>query len=145
MELTGEHTFAAPRERVWAMLLDPETLRSCLPGCERLDAVGPDEYEATMKIGIAAIRGTYQGRVKISDKQEPASYRMLVEGKGGPGQVSGDGSLELVDQGDQTLVRYAGVATIRGPLARVGGRVVQPAARMIVGKFFDCLSDRVGR
>jgi carbon monoxide dehydrogenase subunit G len=144
MELSGEHTFAAPRERVWQAMLDPETLRSCLPGCEKLDAIGPDEYEATMKIGVAMIRGTYQGRVKISDKNEPSSYRMLVEGKGGPGQVSGDGTIELVDEGEQTVVRYSGTATVRGTLARVGGRVMQPAARTVVGQFFNCLGGKIG-
>ena len=140
MELTGDHTFAAPRERVWQFLLDPETLRQCLPGCEKLEAVVADEYEATMKIGVAMIRGTYQGRVKISDKQEPSSYRMLVEGKGSAGQVSGEGLLELVDEGAQTRVRYQGTANVRGTLARVGARMLQPAARTIVGQFFDCLA-----
>ena len=142
MELTGEHTFAAPRERVWQFLLDPETLRQCLPGCEKLEAVGPDEYEATMKIGVATIRGTYQGRVKISDKQEPASYRMLVEGKGSAGQVAGEGRLELIDEGGTTRVRYSGTANVRGTLARVGARVMQPAAKMIVGQFFNCLGSK---
>src|SRR5690554_3727928 len=98
MELSGEHTFNAPRERVFAFLLDPETLKSCLPGCEKLEQVGEDEYAATMKIGIGMIKGTFSGKVKISDKQEPTSYRMLVEGKGPQGQVSGDGTLELVEQ-----------------------------------------------
>ncbi len=141
MELSGDHV-AAPRERVWRFMLDPETLRQCLPGCERLDEVGPDEYEATMKIGVAMIRGTYQGRVKISDKQEPERYRMLVEGKGAAGQISGEGLLELDDEGGQTRVRYTGNANVRGTLARVGTRVMQPAAKMIVGQFFDCLSSK---
>jgi carbon monoxide dehydrogenase subunit G len=142
MELTGEHTFAVPRERVWQSLLDPETLRACLPGCERMDEIGPDEYETTMKIGIAAIRGTYQGRVKISDKQEPERYRMLVEGKGGGNQVTGEGTLELIADGERTIVRYHGQATVRGTLARVGARVMQPAAKMIVGQFFGCLESK---
>ncbi len=142
MELTGEHIFAAPRERVWQFLLDPETLRACLPGCERMEEIGPDEYETTLKMGIAAIRGTYQGRVKISDKQEPERYRMLVEGKGGGNQVSGEGTLELVEDGDQTIVRYTGQANVRGTLARVGARVMQPAAKMIVGQFFSCLEEK---
>lgn len=140
MDLSGDHTFAAPRERVWRFLLDPETLRQCLPGCERLDEVGPDEYTATMKIGVAMIRGTYQGRVKISDKQEPERYRMLVEGKGAAGQISGEGLLELFDEGGQTRVHYSGTANVRGTLARVGARVMQPAANMIVGQFFNCLA-----
>lgn len=142
MELTGEHTFAAPRERVWQFLLDPATLQACLPGCERMDEIGPDEYETTLKIGIAAIRGTYQGRVKISDKEEPNRYRMLVEGKGGGNQVSGEGTLELIEDGERTIVRYSGKANVRGTLARVGARVMQPAAKMIVGQFFGCLEGK---
>ena len=142
MELTGEHTFSAPREQVWQFMLDPEVLRQCLPGCERLDQTGPDEYTATMKIGVAMIRGTFEGRVKISDKLEPERYRMLVEGKGPQGQVSGEGTLELIEEGGTTRVRYAGDATVRGTLARVGSRVLQPAAKMIVGQFFQCLERR---
>lgn len=139
MELTGEHTFAAPRQQVWNFLLDPAVLQQCLPGCEQLDLVGPDEYTATMKIGVAMIRGTFSGRVKISDKHEPSSYRMLVEGSGPQGQVTGEGSLELVEEEGKTVVRYSGIAHVRGTLARVGARVMQPAAKMIVGQFFGCL------
>jgi carbon monoxide dehydrogenase subunit G len=142
MQLTGEHTFAAPRQRVWDFLLDPDVLQQCLPGCEKLERLGEDEYSATMKIGIAMIRGTFQGRVKISDKQEPERYTMMVEGSGPQGQVSGTGTLELVDNGDNTTVRYQGDANVRGTLARVGARMIQPAAKTIVGQFFGCLESK---
>ena len=145
MELSGEHTFSAPRQRVWDFLLDPETLRGCLPGCEALTEIGPDEYEATMKIGVAAIRGTYQGKVKITDKQAPESYAMHVEGKGPAGQISGVGKLTLVDEGERTRVEWTGDANVRGTLARVGGRVMQPAAKMIVGQFFNCLEAKAAK
>jgi carbon monoxide dehydrogenase subunit G len=95
MEISGQHRFSAPRERVWELLLDPKILQQCLPGAEDLVEVGPEEYEARMKIGVAAIRGTYQGRVKIVEKDEPNSYRMAVEGKGPAGQISGDAKIDL--------------------------------------------------
>jgi carbon monoxide dehydrogenase subunit G len=145
MELTGEHTFSAPRERVWEFLLDPETLKQCLPGCEKLDVIGPDEYSATMKIGIAMIKGTFAGRVKISEKQEPERYKMLVEGSGPQGQVSGEGTLELIEQDGKTVVRYHGDANVRGTIARVGARMIQPAARTIVGQFFGCLEGKASQ
>lgn len=137
MELAGEHTFDQPREKVWQLLLDPEVLKASLPGCEKLEEVGPDEYVATMKIGISFIRGTFSGKVKITDKNEPESYNMAVEGSGPQGQVSGAGTLELEDQGGSTVVRYKGDANVRGSLARVGARMIQPAARTIVGQFFE--------
>lgn len=142
MELVGEHTFDAPRERVWNFLLDPDVLRQCLPGCEALEQTGEGEYSATMKIGIAMIRGTFKGKVKISDEVEPESYTMAVEGSGPQGQVSGVGRLFLTEQDGKTTVRYEGDATVRGTMARVGARMVQPAARTIVGQFFSCLESK---
>jgi carbon monoxide dehydrogenase subunit G len=142
MEITGSHHFSIPRTRVWQLLLDPATLQQCLPGAEDLVEVGPEEYEATMKIGVAAIRGTYQGRVKITDKDEPNAYSMAVEGKGPAGQISGTARIALSEDGDGTRVDYSGNANVRGTLARVGGRVMQPAAKMIVGQFFNCLESK---
>ena len=142
MELSGEHRFSAPRERVYNFLLDPDTLQACLPGCEKLERIGEDEYAATMKIGIGMIRGTFNGKVKISDKNEPSGYKMLIEGKGPQGQVSGEGSLDLVEDADGTLVKWQGDANVRGTLARIGGRVIKPAASTIVGQFFNCLESK---
>jgi carbon monoxide dehydrogenase subunit G len=144
MEVSGTHHFSAPRERVWRLLLDPDILQQCLPGVEDFVEVGPEEYEARMKIGVAAIRGTYQGRVKIEGKDEPNSYRMVVEGKGPAGQISGDATIALSQAADDggTRVDWTGNANVRGTLARVGGRVMQPAAKMIVGQFFNCLEGK---
>ncbi len=139
MQLSGEYTFKATPEQVYTLMQDPDTLMACLPGCERLDLIGEDEYTATMTIGVAMIKGKYEGRVKISDKIEPTSFRMFIEGKGPQGQVSGDGLIEISPLDGGTLVKWSGDPQIRGTLARVGSRVIQPAAKMIVGQFFKCL------
>ena len=142
MQLTGEHTFDAPRQVVWDFLMDPAVLEACLPGAEGMTEIGPDEYSATMKVGIAMIKGTFNGKVKIKDKIEPSSYTMEVEGSGPQGQVSGVGTLELSEQDGKTTVKYNGDANIRGTIARVGARMIQPAARQIVGQFFGCLETK---
>ena len=82
---------------------------------------------------------------KITDKQVPESYAMHVEGKGPAGQISGVGKLTLVDEGERTRVEWTGDANVRGTLARVGGRVMQPAAKMIVGQFFNCLEAKAAK
>jgi len=144
MQLSGDYTLSAPPTEVWAQMLDPETLKACLPGCESLEAVGEDEYDAVMTIGIGMIKGRYGGHVKISDKQEPDSFRMLVEGKGPQGQVSGEGLLEFTaNEAGGTLLKWSGDANVRGVLARIGGRVIQPAAKTIVNKFFSKLNERL--
>lgn len=142
VQLTGEYTFDAPRQKVWEFMLDPDVLQSCLPGCEGLEKTGDDQYDARMKVGIGMIKGTFSGSVKITDKQEPEQYSMAVEGSGPQGQVSGKGLLELVEDEGKTTVKYTGDANVRGTMARVGARMIQPAARTIVGQFFECLESK---
>lgn len=144
MQLTGEQTIAASPEAVYDAMLDPEVLQNALPGCEKLEATGENEYNATMTIGIGMIKGKYNGTVKITDQNRPESFRMHIEGKGPQGQLAGDGDIGFAANGEGgTTVSYVGEATLRGVLARIGGRVVQPAAKMIVGKFFDSLGSQV--
>lgn len=139
MQLSGEHHSPASPERVWDYMLDPTVLKASLPGCERLDEIGPDEYSATMTIGIGPIKGKYEGSVKIADKNEPNDFRMLIEGKGAQGQVSGDGHISFSPQDGGTLIKWTGDAQVRGMLARIGARVIQPAAKSIVGHFFKSM------
>ena len=70
---------------MWALFNDPGVLARATPGCERLEPVGPDEFEATLSVGVAAVKGTYQGRLAITDKQPPEGYTLRVEGTGRPG------------------------------------------------------------
>ncbi len=120
--------------------MDPEVLKKCLPGCEKLDSVGPDAYRAQMKVGIAAIKGSYLGSVSIHEKVAPEKFRMVVEGKGSPGFLRGEGSFELAEDGSETLLSYQGTAQVGGMIAGIGQRLVQGAARMVVRKFFEALS-----
>src|SRR5262245_64481807 len=97
MKLEGSYEVKAPREKVWSAFLDPETLRKAIPGCEKLEMVGPDEYKATLKIGVAAVKGTFEGKVRLSDKKPSDSYRLAAEGSGGPGFVRADTLISLAD------------------------------------------------
>ncbi len=144
MQLTGDYTLSAPPEQVWSQMLNPAVLQACLPGCESLEEIGEDEYDAIMSIGIGMIKGRYGGHVKISDKNEPNNFRMLVEGKGPQGQISGEGLIELSPDGNGgTYLKWTGDANVRGILARIGSRVIQPAAKTIVNKFFKELDTRL--
>lgn len=143
MTLNGSYRISAPRQAVWAALMDPEVLKKCLPGCEKLDPVGPDAYRAQMKVGIAAIKGSYQGSVSIHEKVAPEKFRMVVEGKGAPGFLRGEGSFELAEEGSETVLRYQGTAQVGGMIAGVGQRLVQGSDRMVVRKFFEALSSHL--
>src|SRR6266516_1158521 len=105
MDVSGSHTFAAPRERVWNVLLDPDALRASLPSTKEFRQVAEDAYAATMSVGIGAIKGTYSGKVQVREREQPTRYRLVVEGNGRPGFIKGDGLIELEEQGENTVVR----------------------------------------
>ena len=146
MEVAATYTFDAPRQRVWDLLVDPEVIAGCLPGCETLEPTGEDAYRATLTIGIAAVTGRYEGTVRMTDKNEPAGYTLVVEGRGKPGFVNGSADVALTeaDGGARTRVAVAGKAQVGGTIARVGQRLLGGVSKMTMDRFFACLQARAG-
>ncbi len=145
MNLEGSHHFNAPRDRVWAAFNDPAVLARVTPGCERLEPVGPDEYEATLSVGVAAVKGTYQGKLSISEKKPPEAYTLRVEGSGRPGFVKGEGRLTLTDLDGGTLASIRAEAQVGGVVAAVGQRLLGAAARMLMDQFFSALEAEIAK
>ena len=136
MNFNGEALLHAAPDAVWAALLDPGALQHCLPGCQSLEPIGPDHYEATVTLGIAAIKGSYKGRVQIADKQELTSYTLHIEGSGSSGTVKGVGTMALSPTEQGTSVHWTADAQIGGPIASVGQRLIGGVAKLIAGDFF---------
>ncbi len=139
MNFSGEALLHAAPEQVWSALLDPTALQQCLPGCQSLEPIGPDQYEATVTLGIAAVKGSYKGRVQITDKEEPTRYVLQVEGSGSTGTVNGTGTMVLTPTSEGTSVQWSADAQIGGPIASVGQRLIGGVAKLIAGDFFKCM------
>ncbi len=142
MRIEGNETLHAPRERVWALLDDPQALASCTPGMQELRPVGPDEFEAVLSIGIAAVRGTYKGKLRVTERTPPERYAVQVEGSSGAGFVRAAGVLELEDRGAETGVRWSGEVQVGGALT-IGSRMIPGIARMLAAQFFQCLDRKL--
>jgi carbon monoxide dehydrogenase subunit G len=141
MKLEGTYEVPAPRAKVWDAFLDPAMLKQAIPGCEKLESTGPDEYKATMKIGVGGVKGTFDGKVKLGDKQPPDSYRMSVEGSGGPGFIRGDTVITLTDAGSGTRVSYTADVQVGGLIASVGQRLLGGVSKMMADKFFNRMGE----
>ena len=141
MKVEGTFTIKAGRDRVWELLQDPDVLAACIPGCEKLEPVGDDTFAATLNVGVAGIKGRYQGTVAVADRDPPNGYRMIVEGKGGPGFVKGEGSFALSEKKPGvTTIHVAGEGQAGGTLARVGQRLMLQAAKLLMKQFFTRLN-----
>jgi carbon monoxide dehydrogenase subunit G len=143
MEISGTYTFNAPPDRVWALLMDPAVLSSCIPGCERFEPDGEDRYNVTLTIGLAAITGTYSGTVVLTEKLPHSSYRLVVEGQGKPGFVKGSSAIALRADEGTTVVDVTGTVQTGGPIARLGQRLIGGVAKMMLDRFFGCLQAKL--
>lgn len=143
MDITGSYTFNAAPERVWELLMDPDVIASCIPGCERFEPAGPDRYRARLNVALAAITGSYDGTIVISEQVPPSSYRLTADGQGKPGFLKGDSAITLRADGPITVVDVAGTVQTGGPLARLGQRLVGGVAKMMMDRFFGCLQSKV--
>jgi carbon monoxide dehydrogenase subunit G len=143
MDLNGSYTFDAPPARVWDVLMDPAVISSCIPGCEGMEPDGEDRYKVKLTVAIAAITGGYEGTVAITDKVQPSSYRLTVQGQGKPGFAKGNSQITLRAEGDTTVVDVIGTVQTGGPIARVGQRLIGGVSKMMLDRFFACLQGKV--
>ena len=143
MDIFGSYTFNAPLERVWDLLMDPNAISSCIPGCDRFEPAGDDRYDVTLTVAMAAITGTYQGTVALTDKTLHQSYRLEMEGHGRPGFVKGTSVIALRSAGESTAVDVSGAVHTGGPIARLGQRLIGGVAKMIMDRFFACLRTKL--
>lgn len=143
MRIAGNYTFEATREEVWSALNSPEVLALVIPGCQRLDQIGADEYESTLKVGLQAVRGVYTGRVKIDNQVAPESYDIHVDGKGSNGFLKGKGSIKLRPEGVTTILDYGGEAQVGGTIASVGQRLLDGAAKTLINQSLKALAAQI--
>ena len=143
MKLTHVQILKAPREKVYAALLDPETLKACIEGCESLTPSGPDGFDAVLKVGIAAMKGVYKGRVEIRDRVPPESLTLKIEGKGAPGFVRSSAKVRLSEKDGGTELVGEGEAVVGGLIAAIGSRLVEVAAKKLLTDFFTKLAARL--
>jgi carbon monoxide dehydrogenase subunit G len=143
MDIFGSYTFNAPIDRVWEVLMSPDAISSCIPGCDRFEPDGEDRYKVTLTVAMAAITGTYSGTVHLTDKTPPRSYRLVMEGQGRPGFVKGTSVIALRQDGPATAVDVSGAVHTGGPIARLGQRLIGGVAKMILDRFFACLKARI--
>ena len=141
MKLSGSYEFDTGTEKVWQILTDPEALKSCIPGCEKMDALGNNEYAATVTISMGPIQSKFDAKVTMVDLQPFESYKLIVEGNGPSGFVRGESQIKLTGSGSKTTVDVDSDSSSGGLLARVGQRMVETFARSMMDRFFTCLQE----
>ena len=143
MKVAGSYEVSAPAEKVWHALTDPESLSGCIPGCDGLEPTGQDEYKAVMTVGVGPVKGKYNAKISMLDQKPFTSFRLVVEGSGNTGFVNGEATITLEENDGRTTIGVDSDAQVGGPVARVGQRLMDSVAKMIMDNFFKCLRESI--
>ena len=144
MKITVSNAIAVGPPLVFGALVDPGVLRSSIPGCQTLTVIGPHAYEATLKIGVAGLKGIYQGTAAVLDRRPFESLTVTFDGKGKTGFVRGSAAITLSADGAGTLFVCDADVQVGGLIAAVGSRLVQAAARKLAAAFCRQLQKELG-
>jgi carbon monoxide dehydrogenase subunit G len=146
MTMTGEATLPAGRSRVWALLNDPDVLKTCIPGCQSLERAGDNGFAAVAKVKIGPVTATFKGKVELSDIVPDVGYTISGEGEGGiAGFAKGGAKVSLADAAGGTLLRYDVEAQVGGKIAQLGSRLIDGVARNMAEKFFSSFAEEAAR
>lgn len=144
MELKDEIHIAAPRDTVYAALNDPEILKACIPGCQELTKKSDTELEAKVTLKVGPIKANFGGNVTLDKTGAPDRFSLSGEGNGGvAGFAKGGADVELVPDGDSTILRYVAKADVGGKIAMLGSRLIDSTAKKLAGKFFEEFANTV--
>lgn len=137
MKVTGTASLSADRETVWRALNDPAVLVRTIPGCQRLEAQGADAYSMRVAAGVGSIKGVYDGQVRLTDQEEPGSFRMHADGAGAAGTIATVVAVSLTEtETGGTSVTYDADATVGGMIGGVGQRMLAGVSKRMAAEFF---------
>src|SRR5262245_33416940 len=144
MEMTGEQLIPASQADTWQALNDPEVLKACVPGCEAITLVNPNEYQVSMTARVGPVSAKFRGRLSLFDIKPPKSYSLAFEGQGGAaGFAKGAAQVTLSPEKDQTRLSYDVKANVGGKLAQIGSRLIDAAAKKVADDFFQNFTKRM--
>lgn len=139
----GEARVAAEPSAVWDMLLDVDILASIIPGCHGVQKLSPTHFKADVTLGVGPVKGRYKAEIQLSDLDAPRAATLSGSVIGALGTGSGAGRVTLSPDGNGgTIIGYSYEAAVGGKVAAIGGRLLDGAARTIIGQFFSALGRR---
>lgn len=144
MQFSGNEEFSHDRTVIWKALHDPDLLRRAIPGCKSMNLSDNGEYLINLSLGVAAIKGEYEGRVRLTDHEFPHYYTLQAEGSGAPGFVKIHMDCYLdEEENNRCLMRWNCEVEAGGLIAGIGGRVLSGVAKFMANQFFNSLKKQL--
>jgi uncharacterized protein len=144
MHFEGTVPINAPRERVWAFVIDPNQVGQCGPGVESIEVIDESHFKATAKVGIGFISARFIVNMEFVDLDAPNAATIKAHGQAPGSAVDADAQMRLSDGADGgTTMDWSADVNISGTLASVGARMIEGTADKMIGQTFDCMKTKL--
>ncbi|HXI81266.1 MAG TPA: carbon monoxide dehydrogenase subunit G [Verrucomicrobiae bacterium] len=144
MKFAGQIEIAAPRERVWAFVTDPNQVGQCGPGVESIEVLDDTHFKATAKVGIGFISARFVVNMEMAEQQPPDRAVIKAHGQAPGSAVDATASMTLSDGTDGgTRMDWDADVAIAGSLASLGARLIEGTANKMIGQTFDCMKSKL--
>ncbi|MCS7059100.1 MAG: carbon monoxide dehydrogenase subunit G [Meiothermus sp.] len=144
LEYSGQERVQAEADKVWRFIQDPQKVASCLPDLKSVEIKDEKNMVATVGVAVGPVRGTFRFNIELDPRPEENKVMVRLRGGGLGSAVDLTASASITDQGDQTtLLDWQGQATVSGPAASLGGRVLDAQAKKLIQTVFANLSQRM--
>lgn len=148
MDMQGSRHLAVTQQQAWDALNEPGVLKACIPGCDKVEATGENQYAIGMAVRVGPVAARFNGKILLADVQPPNSYTLNFEGQGGAagfGKGSAKVNLSPPVEGAGCELNYTAQAQVGGKIAQVGQRLVDGVARSMAEDFFKRFDEEMQR
>lgn len=148
MEMEGTRALGVTQQQAWDALNDPEVLKVCIPGCDKVEAIGDNQYAVGVAVKIGPVSAKFNGKITLTEVDPPQSYTLTFDGQGGAaGFGKGVSQVALVPQADGPgcVINYKVNAQVGGKIAQMGQRLIDGVARSMAEDFFKRFDDEMQR
>ena len=144
MRFAGNVAIDAPRDRVWAFVIDPDQVSGCGPGVEKVDVLDDRHFKATAKVGIGFISTRFVVNLEFVELNAPDSATIKAHGQAPGSAVDATARMRLTD-GDAggTVMDWEADVNIAGSLASIGARMIEGTADKMIAQTFDCMRSKL--
>jgi carbon monoxide dehydrogenase subunit G len=140
MHFEGSVEIGAPRDRVWAFVIDPNQVGQCGPGVESIEVIDPTHFKATAKVGVGFINARFVVNMEFIDLTAPEAATIKAHGQAPGSAVDATAEMRLTDTGSGgTRMDWKADVNIAGTLASVGARLIDGTANKMIDQTFDCM------
>lgn len=141
MKFNGEFKVDQPRDKVFAILSDPEKFAPLLPTFHSLEMKDARTALLRVKVGIGKIRGTASTELILDEAEAPLRARYIGQGKVMQGVYKMISSFELEDEGKSTLVKWQGETQLVGKILSLAGGGMRGYAEKEINKLINSLQN----